>query len=321
MQRVTQRGGGRGTRAGGWAWAVGVLLASSVACSLSDDLCVLQRLPPAEPGVGGLRPPHAPRTRPRLLRPLLRPQLQRLRGGLDSAAEAPPPGEAPPPAAPCAGGEDDASGQALPAGGDDEEEEDDFSLGAVSGGHASEETGGAGQGSAPAADDAAAEPGEQRAGRGAGDGEDAAGVDDVDVVECNFERIGDTNGVFYYLGQQQCAEPTDDAVAQALKLAAPAAPDGAGAQRRFRNPALTGRVQVKTGPQRVMCASKFKGRLASPEQVPSAPRPLCATCRPAALPLAPCRDVGGGGTHHVVGAVSPHGACLRPPHRRAGANG
>ena len=66
MQRVTQRG---------WAWAVGVLLASSVACSLSDDLCVLQRLPPAEPGAGGLRPPHAPRTRPRLLRPLLRPPL------------------------------------------------------------------------------------------------------------------------------------------------------------------------------------------------------------------------------------------------------
>ncbi len=270
MPRRRQSGGGRGTPAGTWAWVVGVLLASSVACSLSDDLCVLQRLPPVEPGAGGLRPP------------LLRPQIQ-LRGGFDSAAEAHPPGEASPP--------EDAAGQALPAGGDDEEE-DDFSLGAVSGGHASEGTGGVGQGSALAADDVAAEPDEQRAGLGAGDGEDATGVDDVDVVECNFDRIGDTNGVFYYLGQQQCAEPTDDAVAQALKLAAPAAPDVAGAQRRFRNPALTGRVQVKTGPQRVMCASKFKGRLASPEQAHSAPCPLLSRLAAACTLPAPAEGRG-----------------------------
>ena len=92
--------------------------------------------------------------------------------------------------------------------------------------------------------------------------------DDADLVECKFERVGDTNGVFYYLGMQRCAEPTDDVITHALEWPAP--PPGVGShqeRRRFPNPAATGRVEIKTGPQRVMCCSKFKGRLASPEQV------------------------------------------------------
>lgn len=202
-------------------WAVGVLLASGFACSLTDDLGARQH--------------------PRL--PRVVPQFMTLRGGLSSSENGA--GEAPQPAPPSAAA-GDASGEAVRAEGDGE---DDFSLGAVSGGRASEEADGAGQDSSSAADDVTWVPGEGREGPGADAGEDAAGGDDADVVECNFERIGDTNGVFYYLGLQECAEPTDDAVAQALRLAAPAVHRGPGnhaPQRRFRNPALTGRVQVKT---------------------------------------------------------------------------
>jgi len=204
-------------------WAVGVLLASGFVCSLTDNLGARQH--------------------PRL--PRVVPQFLALRGGLGSSENGaggtpqPAPPSAPQPAPPFAG---DASGEAVRA---EEDGEDDFSLGAVSGGRASEEADGAGQDPASAADDVT----EGCEGPGANAGEDAAGGDDADVVECNFERIGDTNGVFYYLGLQECAEPTDDAVAQALRLAAPAVHRGPGnhePQRRFRNPAITGRVQVKT---------------------------------------------------------------------------
>ena len=41
---------------------------------------------------------------------------------------------------------------------------------------------------------------------------------EADVIECKFERIGDTNGVFYYLGIQRCADATEDVVAQDLKF-------------------------------------------------------------------------------------------------------
>ena len=98
--------------------------------------------------------------------------------------------------------------------------------------------------------------------------------DDEDVVECKFERIGDTNGVFYYLGQQKCAKSTNGSDTQALNWHSAIPPAaGLGMQggpprpRRFQNPALTGRVQIKTGPQKIMCCSKFKGHIACPEEV------------------------------------------------------
>lgn len=167
-----------------------------------------------------------------------------------------------------AGGEDSV-GQAV-------DDDDDFSLGAVSDAPAAHESGGAGQsnvqseakGADEGAADRATEVGEPR--EGASGEISEGGDDDADVVECKFERVGDTNGVFYYLGMQRCAESTGDVIAQAL-ISLPSNPaQGAGehdGRRRFQNPALTGRVQIKTGPQKVMCGSKFKGRMACPEEV------------------------------------------------------
>ena len=143
-----------------------------------------------------------------------------------------------------------------------EEDEQDFSVGALSDAPTAEE--------GRVAQNAGKQHGAQgRAGVIAEEGEE----DEADVIECKFERIGDTNGVFYYLGMQRCADATEDVVAQALKLqptpsmAGEAEASAREGTRRFRNPALTGRIQVKTGPRRVMCSSKFKGRIACPEQV------------------------------------------------------
>ena len=114
-----------------------------------------------------------------------------------------------------------------------------------------------------------------------------ASEDEVDTVECSFERIGDINGVFYYLGQQRVTRQDlngthagDPSLNRAFELTpSPVMPDefpaiggkvvrpGPQAARRFQNPAMTGRVRVKTGPEKVMCCSKFKGRPACPEQV------------------------------------------------------
>lgn len=167
------------------------------------------------------------------------------------------------PPAPVGGGE----GQTMSGGHDDD---DDFSLGAVSDAPAGHAADGAGPSTvrADGADGGAGRAVEETEQRGEVSEERD---DEADVIECTFERVGDTNGVFYYLGMQMCAESADDAMAQALN-AAPvnAALAGAGehdGRRRFQNPAITGRVLIKTGPQRIMCGSKFKGHMACPEEV------------------------------------------------------
>ena len=94
-----------------------------------------------------------------------------------------------------------------------------------------------------------------------------SGEDDVDIVECQFERIGDKNGVFYYLGQQMVGTPAILGPGPVWQNDGVAGAGGSAERTRFQNPALTGRVQIKTGPLRILCCSKFKGRISCPEEV------------------------------------------------------
>jgi len=205
--------------------------------------------------------------------------LLALRGGAARWGNAGEP-TAPEPSARCTshvkrvrGGSDASVGR---AGGDDGKAEDneDFSLGAVSDGLARTQSEGAGQARASLDDATAASAGEVEGhdekvdGVYEGETSGEADDDDEDIAECQFERIGDTNGVFYFLGLQAVGAPTGAGTTLPAIAGVPgAAGPGGVLRRRFQNPALTGRVQVKTGPKRIMCSSKLKGRMSCPEDV------------------------------------------------------
>ena len=250
-------------------WVVGVLLASAAACTLPDTPMQQQSLSiaPFRRGSCMLSPDTLPTPRQCLgeFHNAARLGLRALRGGLDKsddrngAAE----GDADDPSVGDYPAKDQAlSNEHVKVAEATLSDEDDFSLGAVSNSPASQEAEQSGK-QTKTVQAAAVDTGVPSE-------HDSQKDDDVDHVDCKFERIGDTNGVFYYLGLQQCMDITNNSAAQVLKLPTSdvaVGADGQGDVRRFRNPALTGRIQVKTGPQRIMCSSKFKGRPASPEQV------------------------------------------------------